>query len=132
EPQDLRGEERNHPLGPGEIAGFAVAARLRLAKNARRQLDGVDHPKLADAEARIELRLAPHVVASRGIRDLDNEQYVWTLEVFRLQRTWVNHHVRLEIGVLAEAECRFGGQFDSVGSRAEPPAQKRRLDDFVV
>src|SRR5208282_3915031 len=75
---------------------------------------------------------APHVVASRGIRDLDNEQYVWTLEVFRLQRTWVNHHVRLEIGVLAEAECRFGGQFDSVGSRAEPPAQKRRLDDFVV
>jgi hypothetical protein len=48
-------------------------------EDARCDSNRVDDPKLADAEAGIERRLAADVVAKRGIRDLDDEE-----DVFRL------------------------------------------------
>ena len=74
EREDLRRDQGRDPVGGAEIAGIAIAVRRGLSEHPRRQSNRVDHPKLANAEAGVERRLAAGIVAERGIGDLDDEQ----------------------------------------------------------
>ncbi len=79
EPQseDLRRKRRGHRIRGAEVGGLLVAFRRRLTKDASRQLNGVDHPKLSDAETRIKLCLAADVVAQGRIRRLPPPAKCW-------------------------------------------------------
>ena len=82
ERETRRREGRRERVGRGKFLRLPVPVRSWIEKDARRELHRVDHPQLADAEGGVERRLAPHVVTSRAIRDLDNEQHVRPLRSF--------------------------------------------------
>jgi hypothetical protein len=51
ERKGLRSEEGREEVGGREIARVSISRLGRLSKHARRELDRVDDPELADAEA---------------------------------------------------------------------------------
>jgi len=110
----------------------AIAVRRGLAKDPRCQPNRVDDPELANAEAGVERRLAAHVIAQRGVGDLDDEQHVRAGKPRKACRARIDHDVRLEIGILAETKRCLLSNRAILGPGPNPAVDERDLNCLVA
>jgi hypothetical protein len=100
--------------------------------NVRDELHGINHPKLGDAERRVERGLAAEVVAEARVRDLDHEPRSLGGEAPDAARLRIEHEIGLKVGVRCEAERGFGGEHEIVRKPARPMYVQRGLQHLML
>src|SRR5262249_16782537 len=102
-----RDQARYETLARWQIGKAAVARWRRLAMNARFEVDRVHHPKLGDAERRINRGLTAQVIAEARGCNLDHQLRGWPIQTPMTDDGGVKNEVGLYVGIFVQIEACF-------------------------